>query len=67
MNIKVAVELPEANKSRNVNRFIRHALGVRALKRVLEAEVALMSAAQQRLTGGQLAEVERLIKDKVTT
>ena len=62
MNIRVAVELPEASKSRNVNRFIRHALGVRALKLALAAEVALMGAAQQRMTGGQLAEAERRIK-----
>lgn len=60
--MKIPLESAPQSKSRNVNRFVRHALAVRALKRALETEMGLMGTAQGRCRGSQLAEAERIIQ-----
>lgn len=57
----VRAEEFERSSSRNVNRYVRAALMVRALKRALVDEVAAMSRAGMALTGKQRAEAERLL------
>lgn len=64
--MRVRVEIPEPatkSRSRNVNRAVRAALTVRAMKLALAEAVTAQTHAIAALNGGQKAEAERILRE----
>jgi len=64
--MRVRVEIPEPttkSRSRNVNRAVRAALTVRAMKRAFAEAVTAQAQAIGALNGGQKGEAERILRE----
>ena len=59
--MKVIVETREKVKSRKVNKYVETMLKVMALNRELKELEGLVTLTQGKLTGGQMAEAQKIL------